>query len=82
MLMLAIVVLTALLSSAVTCGAAWWLYQKRLRPAWEQELAAIQAEFETRVKNGVTAAGVDLLPALREQVALGFADALKKSSAV
>jgi hypothetical protein len=47
----------------------------------EAALAQIEDRFEQRVRKGVVAAGEQLLPAFREQVALGFRDALKDSHA-
>ena len=60
---------------------AWIAYRIWGRPALEAELAQIQDEFEKRVRKGVLEAGEQLLPAFREQVALGFRDALKGSHA-
>lgn len=69
----------ALLGGAITLGLAalaWRFWgQRRL----DARLARIQEEFEQHVKRGVLAAGHELLPALREQVRLGFEDALKGS---
>jgi hypothetical protein len=47
----------------------------------ERAIAEIEEQFEERVRKGVLAAGEQLLPAFREQVALGFRDALKASHA-
>jgi hypothetical protein len=74
-----LVVLTALLSSAITLFLAYALYRRRLEPALDRQLAEIQAEFEARVKSGVQAAGLELMPDFREQVKLGFVDALAQS---
>jgi hypothetical protein len=41
----------------------------------------MQVEFEQRVKSGALAAGEELLPKFREQVSLGFQDALARSRA-
>ena len=73
--------LIALLSSLSTLGLAWLFYDRRLRAQLDAEVLRLQDEFERRVKQGVIAAGTELLPALREQVALGFRDALKESRA-
>lgn len=75
------VILTALLSAALTWAVAWWFYKRRVATQLEQTLQEIQNEFEQRVKAGVLAAGHELLPELREQVKLGFQDALKGSEA-
>ena len=71
----------AVAGSLVTLAIVWVWYQASGRARLEAQLAQIQDEFERRVKAGVSAAAVELLPALREQVALGFADALKSSHA-
>lgn len=70
---------SALLGALLTLGLAllawhWW-GARRL----DAKLAQVQDEFERHVKAGVLAAGEELLPALREQVRLGFEDALKGS---
>ena len=81
MTMLGIVqlLLTAVLSAVLTWVLAWLFYRAQLGAAFERELGAIQAEFEARVKAGVLAAGTELLPALREQVKLGFQDAMRET---
>jgi hypothetical protein len=71
----------ALASSLITVALAWLWYQAHGRARLEAQLAQAQDEFERRVKAGVSAAAIELLPALREQVALGFTDALGKSHA-
>ena len=73
------VLVTAVLAAALTWLLAWLFYRARLGAAFENELGHIQAEFEARVKAGVLAAGHELLPALREQVKLGFQDALRET---
>ena len=81
MTMMAIVqvLLTAVLSAALTWVFAWLFYRAQLGAMFERELGQIQAEFEARVKAGVLAAGTELLPALREQVKLGFQDAMRET---
>jgi hypothetical protein len=71
--------LTALLSAGLTWLLAWALYRMRLHAETERLLAEVQTEFEARVKSGVLAAGQELLPAFREQVKLGFQDALRET---
>ena len=73
------VILTALLSAVLTWAAAYWYYKQRVATELEKTLEEIQSEFEQRVKAGVLAAGEELLPALREQVKLGFQDALRET---
>jgi hypothetical protein len=75
------IVLAAVASSVATWGLAFAWYRLHGRDSLERELAAIQDEFERRVKDGVTAAALELMPQLREEVAQGFVDALKKSQA-
>lgn len=79
--MLTWVVATALASSLVTLGLGFLGYRIWVQGQLETELQRIQGEFEQRVRSGVLAAGRELLPALREQVKLGFQDALKDSHA-
>jgi hypothetical protein len=71
----------ALASSVLTLAAAVAFYGVYVAPRLDARLVAIQAEFERHVKRGVLAAGEELLPKFREQVALGFADVLKSSHA-
>ena len=75
------VLLTALLSAALTWLVAYGVYKRRLARELDSRLEQIQSEFEARVKSGVLAAGAELLPALREQVKLGFQDALRETQA-
>lgn len=72
-------ILPALLAAGFTWALAWWFYTRRIAPQLQTTLEQIQAEFEQRVKRGVLAAGEELLPHLREQVRLGFQDALKQT---
>lgn len=76
-----LIVATALLSALCTAGVAYLWFRVQLKAALDTELAAVQDEFELRVRRGVLAAGEELLPQLRQQVALGFQDALGKSQA-
>ncbi|TXH04068.1 MAG: hypothetical protein E6R07_09000 [Nevskiaceae bacterium] len=73
--------LTALCSSLLTWMIAGWFYKSSLEPRLDKRLEQIQIEFEARVKSGVTAAALDLLPELRKQVAQGFTDAMSQSRA-
>jgi hypothetical protein len=79
--MLMWVIATALASSVLTLTLGWLGYRAWARPRLEAELSSMQDAFEQRVRAGVLAAGRELLPALREQVKLGFQDALKDSHA-
>ena len=75
------IIVTALASSALTLGLGWLAYRAWGRSRLDAELLKVQDAFEQRVRSGVLAAGRELLPALREQVTLGFQDALKDSHA-
>jgi hypothetical protein len=76
-----IVVFTSLLSSLLTWLIAYVVFRTHLERRLDAQVARLQAEFEARVKNGVKAAGEELLPVLREQVKLGFMDAVNQSTA-
>lgn len=76
-----ILVGTAVLSALLTGAFAFIWFRLKLKAELDTEMKKIQAEFEQRVKQGVLAAGEELLPQLREQVSLGFQDALAKSQA-
>lgn len=68
---------TSLLTACLTWLVAWWVYRRHLQARFEQQLLQAQEAFERRVQSGVKAAGEELLPAFREQVTLGFQDAIK-----
>lgn len=72
---------SALLASAATLGAAYFAYRQWGERRLRGELSLMQDEFERRVKSGVLAAGRELLPELRREVAAGFRDALRESHA-
>ncbi|MGH8460368.1 MAG: hypothetical protein ACRESS_02060 [Stenotrophobium sp.] len=76
-----VIVLTAFLSGGLTLGLGWLLYRLHFEKQLDRMLDQMQVEFEARVKSGVTAAAMDLLPELRAQVKLGFMDALQESRA-
>lgn len=73
------ILFTALASALVTLALGWIVVRLSVLPRLQRELEASQDEFERRVRAGVEAAGRDLLPAFREQVKLGFQDALRSS---
>lgn len=75
------IAVAALASSALTLALGWLAYRTWAQPRLDAELLKLQDTFEQRVRAGVLAAGRELLPALREQVKLGFQDALKDSHA-
>ncbi len=79
--MLIWVMVTALASSVLTLAFGALAYRAWAQPRLEAQLLKAQDAFEQRVRSGVLAAGRELLPALREQVKLGFQDALKDSHA-
>jgi hypothetical protein len=76
-----LIIASALAGSLVTLAVAFVAWRVWGERRLDARLAVIQAEFEQHVKAGVLAAGHELLPAFREQVALGFQDALKGSHA-
>ncbi len=78
---IAALILTAVLSSMFTLALGWWLYRKVLEKRLDRQLLEIQAQFEQRVKQGVLAAGHELLPQLRAEVAAGFRDAIRDTPA-
>ena len=71
----------ALAGGVASFALAYICYRLWGQPRLEAALAEIEEQFEQRVRKGVVAAGEELLPAFREQVALGFRDALKDSHA-
>ena len=73
--------LSAVLGASTALALAWLWYRLWGERRLDAALVQVQAEFEAHVKRGVLAAGEELLPALREQVKLGFQDALKGSHA-
>lgn len=77
---LVLIFATAALSSVFTLGLAYWFGAPLLRASLEREVARVQKEFEERVRSGVQSAGLELLPKVREQFALGIRDAIEKSS--
>lgn len=75
------IALTTILTSLLTWLMAYVFFRAHLEKRLDEQVLKLQVEFEERVKNGVLAAGNELLPALREQVKLGFMDAVNKSTA-
>ncbi len=71
-----LLVSTAILTSLVTLGLAWWLYEARLRPRLESRLEELADLLEARVHKGVKDAGMELLPAFQERVEAGFRNAM------
>ena len=71
----------ALAGGIASLALAYLAYRLWGQSRLETALAEIEDQFEERVRKGVLAAGKELLPAFREQVALGFRDALKDSHA-
>ena len=67
----------ALAGALLTLLLGGLVLQLWLLPKMRREMEAAQDEFEQRVRRGVEAAGRELLPAFREQVRLGFHDAMK-----
>ena len=71
------VLVTALVSAVFTLILVGLFMKLVVLPRLQREMEDAQDEFERRVQCGVEAAGNELLPAFREQVKLGFRDALK-----
>lgn len=71
----------ALAGGVVSLVLAYLAYRLWGESRIEAALVRIEAQFEQRVRQGVIAAGEQLLPKFREQVAQGFRDALKDSHA-
>ena len=74
-----LVLLTALATSVITLLLTYVLFRRYWEPRLDRRLDQLQLEFEARVKSGVYAAGLELLPDFREQVKQGFVDALSQS---
>lgn len=74
-----LVALTALSSSVLTWAIAYFWYRLRLGQSVALQLARAQDEFEQRVRRGVAAAALELMPRLREEVREGFKEALAQS---
>ena len=51
------IVATALLSSALTVGLAWWLYQRRLKAELEAQLESAVAEVDGKLRQALEALG-------------------------
>lgn len=51
------IVATALLSSALTVGLLWWLYQRRLKAELEAQGQRILADVEARLQAALAALG-------------------------
>jgi hypothetical protein len=73
------IVLIPLLTILLTWAAAYWWVRRRFEERLTEQIRVIQDEFERRVKAGVTAAAVELLPQLRAEVREGFKEALAQS---
>lgn len=71
-----LILITALVTSIVTLCLAAVVYKVFLAGRIERRAEQIGDDLEQRVRAGVMQAGEDLLPKFREQVALGFKDAL------
>ncbi len=51
------IVLTALLSSALTIGLAWWLYERRLKAELDAQLEAAVAEVDDKLQGALETLG-------------------------
>lgn len=73
---LVIVIATAALSSLLTLGLGYWLYEIRWRARLEKRIAELAEVLEARVHKGVKEAGIELLPEFQARVEAGFRNAL------
>lgn len=71
-----VIVSTAVLSSLITLGLTYWIYERRLRERLETRMEELADILEARVHKGVKEAGIDLLPAFQERVEAGFKEAM------
>ncbi len=77
MTQLALALMTALLSSALTwCFALIW-YRTRLRHQLDSVRDELAEEIESRVRKGAISAGEELLPEFRREVTEGFREAMR-----
>lgn len=76
-----LVLLTAAMSSLFTAALLALIYRSYLAPRMQTQLQEAEEAFERRVHAGVSAAGEELLPKFRQEVANGFRDAMKSYSA-
>jgi len=74
--MITTVIATALLSSTLTLGLAYFLYQRRFRNGFEVRLYELSDELKDKVRQGVIEAGIELLPKYRAEVREGFKEAI------
>jgi hypothetical protein len=72
-----VIFLSSLAGALLALLLGWIWYRVHGKKQLDQQLIRIQEEFERHVKNGVLAAGEELLPAFRRNVADGFRDALR-----
>ncbi|MFZ1830668.1 MAG: hypothetical protein WAW42_18285 [Candidatus Competibacteraceae bacterium] len=73
--LLTLIIAAALASSLATLALGWLVFQWRVRPQLEAQLAALAEVLEMRVKAGAGAAGQEWLEPLRTQVRSGVEDA-------
>lgn len=75
-IMITTICATALLSSILTLGLSYFLFQRRLRVDLESRLNELSIEVTERLRRGVIDAGMDLLPKFRAAVREGFKEAI------
>ena len=73
-----IIVLTAVLSAALTLAGAYWAYRIRLHAEIEKQVDELGPQLEERVYAGAKKAGEELLPQFRQAVTEGFVEALSQ----
>lgn len=73
----AVALLAALFTSAITWCVAYAFYRARLSTQLEVLREELAVEVENRVRLGAMAAGQELLPDFRQAVTEGFRDAMR-----
>lgn len=68
------IVLTALLTSALTVGGAWWLYRRHLRRELDEQLAAAIEDLEARLQVISKDLGDTIETRVRQGVVKGVTD--------
>lgn len=74
---LALALMTAVFSSAMTWCLAYLFYKARLANQMDQMRQELADEVEERVRRGAVSAGEELLPEFRREVTEGFREAMR-----
>ncbi len=70
---------TALLSSVLTLGLSYYLFQKRLKDDFWSQIDQVSFEVKERIRLGVMEAGMELLPKFRAAVREGLKEAVSET---